>query len=44
MLVVDGDPSKDLRVLSERSNIKAVIKGGEFVTCSLDDVPVTAAA
>lgn len=44
ILVVDGDPSKDLRVLSERSNIKAVIKGGEFVTCSLDNVPVTAAA
>ena len=35
LLVVDGDPSKDLRVLGDRSNIKAVIKGGEFVTNSL---------
>jgi imidazolonepropionase-like amidohydrolase len=33
LLIVDGDPSKDLRVLAERKNIQAVIKNGEFVTC-----------
>lgn len=36
LLVVDGDPSRDLGVLADRSNIAAVIKNGEFVTCTLD--------
>ncbi|MGR8919135.1 MAG: amidohydrolase family protein [Gammaproteobacteria bacterium] len=40
LLIIDGDPSKDLRVLAERSNIKAVIKNGEFVTCTLAATPV----
>lgn len=44
LLIVDGDPSKDLRVLAERSNIKAVIKGGEFVTSTLDNVGAGVAA
>ena len=39
LIVVDGDPSKDLRVLSERANIKAVVKNGEFITNALDQVP-----
>jgi imidazolonepropionase-like amidohydrolase len=36
LLVVDGDPSKDLRVLQDRDNLKAIIKGGEFVKSTLD--------
>lgn len=36
LLIVDGDPSKDLNVLADRSNIKAVIKNGKFVTRELD--------
>ena len=44
LLIVDGDPSLDLRVLAERSNLKAVMKEGEFVTCELEpcktNVPV----
>ena len=41
LVIVDGDPSKDLRVLGERDNIKAVIKDGEFVTCKLEPAPVS---
>lgn len=41
LVIVDGDPSKDLRVLADRGNIKAVIKDGEFVTCSLEPAPVS---
>ncbi|MEM7541072.1 MAG: amidohydrolase family protein [Pseudomonadota bacterium] len=44
LIVVDGDPSKDLRVLGERANIKAVMKNGEFATCTLEQAPVRAAA
>ena len=44
LIVVDGDPSKDLRVLSERANIKAVVKNGEFITNALDQVPAHEAA
>lgn len=44
LLIVDGDPSKDLGVLAERSNIKAVIKNGEFVTCELQPSRATEAA
>lgn len=36
MLIIDGDPSKDLNVLADRSKIKAVIKNGEFVTRDLE--------
>ena len=44
LIIVDGDPSKDLRVLAERSNIKAVIKNGEFMTCDLKTSRVKEAA
>ena len=36
LLIVDGDPSKDIKVLQDRDNIKAVIKNGEFITQDLD--------
>jgi imidazolonepropionase-like amidohydrolase len=35
LLVVDGDPSQDLSVLTDRANLSAIVKGGEFVTCTL---------
>jgi imidazolonepropionase-like amidohydrolase len=44
LLVVDGDPSKDLRVLQDRANLKAIIKDGEFVKCTLEQLSVSQAA
>ena len=44
LIIVDGDPSKDLRVLAERSNIKAVVKNGEFITNDLEPVAAHEAA
>jgi imidazolonepropionase-like amidohydrolase len=35
LLVVDGDPSKDLRVLQDRNNLKMIMKGGDLVRCSM---------
>ncbi len=35
LLVVDGDPSQDLAVLTDRDNLSAIVKNGEFVTCAL---------
>lgn len=35
LLVVEGDPSRDLRILADRNNLAAIMKGGEFVTCQL---------
>lgn len=44
LLVVDGDPSQDLRILADRSNLKAVIKDGAFVTCELETERATESA
>ena len=35
LLVVDGDPGKDIRVLADSDNILAVMKNGHFEKCSL---------
>ncbi|NNL84371.1 MAG: amidohydrolase family protein, partial [Myxococcales bacterium] len=35
LLVVEGDPSRDLAVLADRANLKAVVKDGEFVINAL---------
>ncbi len=35
LLVVDGDPVADIRVLQDQSRIRAVLKGGEFVKDAL---------
>ncbi len=35
LLVIEGDPSRDLRILADRSNLSAIMKGGEFVKCEL---------
>ena len=44
LLVVDGDPSEDLRILADRSNFKAIIKDGTFVTCDLETERVAESA
>jgi len=31
LLVVDGDPSVDITVLTDATNLKAILKGGDFV-------------
>jgi imidazolonepropionase-like amidohydrolase len=40
LLVVDGDPSKDLRVLQDRDNLKLIMKGGEMIKCTLEAASV----
>jgi imidazolonepropionase-like amidohydrolase len=35
LLVVDGNPVKDITVLEDRGNLDVVMKGGQFVTCQL---------
>ncbi|MCH2410980.1 amidohydrolase family protein [Myxococcota bacterium] len=35
LLVIEGDPSRDLRILADRSNLSAIMKDGEFVKCEL---------
>ena len=44
LLVVDGDPSQDLSVLTDRSNLSAILKGGEFVTSTLKEPALPAAS
>jgi imidazolonepropionase-like amidohydrolase len=35
LLVVNGNPAKDITILQDRNNLDVVMKGGEFVTCQL---------
>jgi imidazolonepropionase-like amidohydrolase len=35
LLVVDGNPAKNITVLQDRENLDVVMKGGQFVTCQL---------
>ena len=42
LLVVDGDPSRDLTVLQDRAKLKAIMKGGAFVKCLLQTKDVKA--
>jgi imidazolonepropionase-like amidohydrolase len=42
LLVVNGDPIKDITVLQDRANLDVVMKDGSFVECKL--VPGKAAA
>jgi len=35
LLLVDGDPSSDIKVLADPSNLLAVMKGGKFELCTL---------
>jgi imidazolonepropionase-like amidohydrolase len=42
LLVVNGDPSSDIAVLQDRTNLHVIMKGGKFVECQL--TPSKAAA
>ncbi len=44
LLIVDGDPSKDLRVLQDRDRLLGIMKGGEFVKCTLSAQDQTVSA
>jgi imidazolonepropionase-like amidohydrolase len=35
LLVVNGDPVKDITVLQDRANLDVVMKGGKFIECQL---------
>jgi imidazolonepropionase-like amidohydrolase len=35
LLVVDGDPVKDIAVLQDRANLDVIMKGGKFIECQL---------
>lgn len=37
LLVVDGDPSQDVKLLQDRANLHVVMKGGQFVVKSLEE-------
>jgi imidazolonepropionase-like amidohydrolase len=44
LLVVNGDPVKDIGVLANRANLDVVMKGGKFVDCQLSPSKATAKA
>jgi imidazolonepropionase-like amidohydrolase len=44
LLVVDGDPTADIKILQNRANLNVVMKGGQFVECALTPSKVTAKA
>ena len=39
LLVVDGDPLRDVRVLQDKTRLKAIIKDGVLFKNLLDDMP-----
>ncbi len=44
LLVVDGNPAKDITVLQDRNNLDVIMKGGQFVECQLSPSRVRAKA
>ena len=44
LLVVNGDPVKDIGVLADRANLDVIMKGGKFVDCQLSPSKATAKA
>lgn len=44
LLVVNGNPVKDIGVLANRANLDVVMKGGKFVDCQLSPSKATAKA
>jgi imidazolonepropionase-like amidohydrolase len=44
LLVVDGNPAKDITVLQDRANLDVVMKGGQFFECQLSPSKVRAKA
>jgi imidazolonepropionase-like amidohydrolase len=35
LLVINGDPVRDITVLQNRANLDVVMKGGRFIECQL---------
>jgi imidazolonepropionase-like amidohydrolase len=44
LLVINGDPVKDITVLQDRANLDVVMKDGSFVECQLVSAKATAKA
>ena len=44
LLVVDGNPAKDITVLQDRNNLDVIMKGGQFFECQLSPSKVRAQA
>jgi imidazolonepropionase-like amidohydrolase len=44
LLVVDGNPAKDITVLQDRNNLDVIMKGGQFFECQLSPSKVRAKA
>src|SRR4029077_6845048 len=44
LLVVNGDPVKDIGILADRKNLDVVMKDGKFVECLLSPSKATAKA
>jgi imidazolonepropionase-like amidohydrolase len=44
LLVVDGNPAKDITVLQDRANLDVIMKGGQFFECQLSPSKVRAKA
>ncbi|HKA56673.1 MAG TPA: amidohydrolase family protein, partial [Candidatus Binatia bacterium] len=44
LLVVDGNPAKDVTVLQDRGNLDVIMKGGQFFECQLSPTKVRAKA
>jgi imidazolonepropionase-like amidohydrolase len=44
LLVVNGDPSRDITVLQDRTNLNVIMKGGKLVECQLTPSKATAKA
>jgi imidazolonepropionase-like amidohydrolase len=44
LLVVDGNPAKDITVLQDRANLDVIMKGGQFCECQLSPSKVRAKA
>jgi imidazolonepropionase-like amidohydrolase len=44
LLVVNGDPVKDIAVLQDRGNLDVIMKDGKFVECQLSPAKAVAKA
>jgi imidazolonepropionase-like amidohydrolase len=40
MLVVNGNPARDITLFQDRTNLDMIMKGGQFVECKLTPTPV----
>ncbi|MBV8771813.1 MAG: amidohydrolase family protein, partial [Deltaproteobacteria bacterium] len=44
LLIVNGDPSADITLLQDRTNLHVIMKSGKLVECQLTPAKVTAKA